>query len=256
VRLRPGLVEHDEALSRAHAADRERDQFRALVSDELRAPLDRILDAARTLLEDSAAPRTPAQREDIRLIVSSSTHLTELIEEVLDLSAIATGQVTLRTGEVDLVALVTDVVRAQRPLIGTRPVELRVEASGKVPRLIADERRLRQVVTNLVSNAVKFTVEGSVTISVKPNQPDKDQDGGVLLEVTDTGPGIDAAHLPKLFTEFVQLGTLRQRARGTGLGLAICKRIIDAHAGTILARSEVGVGTTLAVRLPLRPVVS
>ena len=249
VRLRPGLVEHDEALVRARAADHERDEFLALVSEELRAPLDRILGAARLLLEGHE-PLTPAQREDIRLIVSSSTHLTELIEEVLDLSAIATGQIRLRTGEVDLAQLATDVARAQRPLLGARKVELKLDVAATPARIIADERRLRQVLTNLVSNAVKFTVEGSITIAVAGAAD------AATLVVSDTGPGIASEQLPRLFSDFVQLGSLRQRARGTGLGLAICKRLIDAHGGSIAVTSELGVGTRFTVRLPRSPALT
>jgi two-component system sensor histidine kinase/response regulator len=243
VRMRPNLAEHDEALRRANAADRERDHFLTLVSEELRAPLDRILDDSRQLLEGQE-PLTPAQREDIRLIVGSSTHLTELIEEVLDLSAIATGQINLRLAEVDLAALANDVGHAQRPLLAGRGVTMQMQMPEAGARIVADERRLRQVLTNLVSNAVKFTQEGTITIEVKNDA------NACVLRVKDTGPGMPAEQLPKLFTEFVQLGSLRQRARGTGLGLAICKRLIEAHHGTITAESVVGQGSTFTVRLP------
>jgi len=139
---------------------------------------------------------------------------------------------------------VTDVARAQKPLTAPKGVAMNVELPDTALRLTADERRLRQVVTNLVSNAVKFTSTGSITLSAR-----RDRDH-VRLDVTDTGTGMDPAQLPRLFTEFVQLGTLRERARGTGLGLAICKRIIEAHGGTIFADSELGKGTTFTVRLP------
>ena len=246
VQLRPGLVEHDEALRRARAADRERDHFLGLVSTELRSPLDRILGASRELLDETAAPLTTSQREDVRLIVSSATHLTGLIEEVLDLSAIATGRIQLREEPLDFGALVTSVARSQRPLLRSN-VELRTEIPDQpeAARVVGDERRLRQVVTNLVSNAVKFTTEGQITLTVRRERE------RVVLVVVDTGPGIDAAHLPRLFTEFVQLGSLRQRARGTGLGLAICRRLIDAHGGSISATSTVGVGSTFTVILPV-----
>jgi signal transduction histidine kinase len=243
VRMRPNLAEHDEALQRANAADLERDHFLTLVSEELRAPLDRILDDSRQLLEGQE-PLSVTQREDIRLIVGSSTHLTELIEEVLDLSAIATGQINLRLAEVDLASLANDVGHAQRPLLAGRQVALQMQVPEAGVRILADERRLRQVLTNLVSNAVKFTQAGSITIEVK-SEP-----GGCVLRVRDTGPGIPAEQLPKLFSEFVQLGNLRQRARGTGLGLAICKRLIEAHGGTITAESVVGQGSTFIVTLP------
>ncbi len=247
VQLRPGLVEHDEALRRARAADRERDHFLGLVSTELRSPLDRILGASRELLEETAAPLTPAQREDVRLIVSSATHLTGLLEEVLDLSAIATGRIQLREEPLDFGALVTSVARAQRPLLRSK-VELRTELPDhpeQTTRIDGDERRLRQVVTNLISNAVKFTSEGQITLTVRR------EGERVVLVVGDTGPGIDPAHLPRLFTEFVQLGNLRQRARGTGLGLAICRRLLNAHGGSISATSAVGVGSTFTVTLPV-----
>ena len=243
LQLRPGLLEHDAALARARAANDERDRLLALVSDELRLPLDRILGDSRVLLEGDEE-LTDAQREDIRLIVSSATHLTGLIEEVLDLSAIATGQVSLRLGRCDLGAVVTDVARAQKPLIGSRDVVIQVELPADGPVVItADERRLRQVVTNLVSNAVKFTSAGTITLAVRREA------GDVFMSIRDSGIGMDPAQLPRLFSEFVQLGTLRERARGTGLGLAICKRIIEAHGGTIGAESELGRGTTFTVRL-------
>lgn len=244
LQLRPGLLEHDAALTRARTANNERDRLLALVSDELRLPLDRILGDARVLLEGDEE-LTDSQREDIRLIVSSATHLTSLIEEVLDLSAIATGQVSLHVGVCDLGAVVTDVARAQKPLIGRRNVVMQVDLPADGHFVItADERRLRQVVTNLVSNAVKFTATGTITLAVKREHSD------VVMSVRDSGIGMDPTQIPRLFSEFVQLGTLRERARGTGLGLAICKRIIEAHGGTIGAESELGRGTVFTVRLP------
>jgi signal transduction histidine kinase len=135
------------------------------------------------------------------------------------------------------------------------------QAQAGPARVPGDERRLRQVVTNLVSNAVKFTAEGSITITVagprRRAAPAGVSEGSAQLEdactlaVADTGPGIAAEQMPRLFAEFVQLGSLRQRARGTGLGLAICKRLIDAHHGTIEAVSQEGKGTTFTVRLPM-----
>jgi signal transduction histidine kinase len=109
----------------------------------------------------------------------------------------------------------------------------------------ADEIIISQVLTNIVSNAVKFTDSGSIEIKVNL------QDKLVAVSVKDTGPGIAADALPKLFREFVQLGSLKQRAHGTGLGLAICKRLVEAHGGEVSAQSELGVGSTFLVRLPI-----
>jgi signal transduction histidine kinase len=124
-------------------------------------------------------------------------------------------------------------------------VELHVQIAKPSPRARADERRLRQVVTNLVSNAVKFTEKGSIAIASRSDGME------VVVEVRDTGPGIPAAQLGRLFSEFVQLGSLKQRARGTGLGLAICKRLVEAHGGKVAVESEPGRGSTFRVHLPV-----
>jgi signal transduction histidine kinase len=243
--LAPRLAEYRQALERSMAADRERDEFLQLVSVELRSPLDEILGAARTLLDAEDDKLTPEQRDDVATVVSASQHLLELIDEVLDVSAIASGQVTLRLGEVDVGALVSAVAKAQRPIVQGKGVEVKLDVGTPSPEVRGDERRLRQVITNIVSNAVKFTERGAIEIAVKRRGAE------VEISVKDTGPGIAAEQLPKLFREFVQLGSLRQRAHGTGLGLAICKRLVNAHSGEVSAQSEVGVGSTFKVVLPI-----
>jgi signal transduction histidine kinase len=244
-RLAPGLAEYQAALEKAQAADQARSEFLTLVSAELRTPLDRILAGARTLLDPAAEPLSDEQKEDVRIVLTSTTHLVDLIDEVLDISAIATGQVLLKLGTVDLGQLVADVAKAQRPLVQQKGVEIKIEIDSPSPEARADERRLRQVVTNIISNAVKFTEKGSIEISVH-NDGDR-----IVVGVKDTGPGIAAEQLPRLFSEFVQLGSLKQRARGTGLGLAICKRLVEAHGGQVTAESSVGVGSIFRVILPI-----
>jgi signal transduction histidine kinase len=247
-RLQPGLAEYQAALDKAQAADQARTEFLTLVSAELRNPLDRILAGARTLLDPAAEPLTDEQKEDVRIVLTSATHLVDLIDEVLDISAIATGQVSLKLADVDVGQLVGDVAKAQRPLVQQKAVEIKIDIASPSPHARADERRLRQVVTNIISNAVKFTDRGSIEIGAKI-----DREGErVVVHVKDTGPGIAAEQLPKLFSEFVQLGSLKQRARGTGLGLAICKRLVEAHGGQVTAESTVGAGSTFRVILPMR----
>ena len=235
-RLQPGLAEYQAALEKAQAADQARTEFLTLVSAELRTPLDRILGGARTLLDPGAEKLTDEQKEDVRIVLTSATHLVDLIDEVLDISAIATGQVALKLGDVDVGQLVGDVAKAQRPLVQQKGVEIKIDIESPSPHARADERRLRQVVTNIISNAVKFTEKGSIEI-VARKAADR-----VVVSVKDTGPGIAEEQLPKLFSEFVQLGTLKQRARGTGLGLAICKRLVEAHGGTGRRRVDAGQG--------------
>jgi signal transduction histidine kinase len=248
-RLAPGLAEYQAALEKAQAADQARSEFLTLVSAELRTPLDRILAGARTLLDPQAEPLSDEQKEDVRIVLTSTTHLVDLIDEVLDISAIATGQVQLKLGTVDIGQLVADVAKAQRPLVQQKGVEIKIDIDSPSPEARADERRLRQVVTNIISNAVKFTEKGSIEISV---HKDPDRADGIIIAVKDTGPGIAAEQLPRLFSEFVQLGSLKQRARGTCLGLAICKRLVEAHGGQVAAESKVGVGSVFRVILPAR----
>jgi signal transduction histidine kinase len=245
-RLAPGLAEYQAALDKATAADQARSEFLTLISAELRTPLDRILAGARTLLDPSAEPLSDEQKEDVRIVLTSATHLVDLIDEVLDISAIATGQVHLKLAEVDVGQLVGDVAKAQRPMVQQKNVEIKIDIEAPSPHARADERRLRQVVTNIISNAVKFTEKGSIEIGVKR---DKEQ---VVISVKDTGPGIAEEQLPKLFSEFVQLGSLKQRARGTGLGLAICKRLVEAHGGNVTAESRLGAGSIFRVIVPVR----
>jgi len=245
-RLQPGLAEYQDALEKAQAADQSRTDFLTLVSAELRNPLDRILGGARTLLDPGAETLTTEQKEDVRIVLTSATHLVDLIDEVIDISAIATGQVSLKLGDVDVGQLVGDVAKAQRPLVQQKGVEIKIDIETPSPHARADERRLRQVITNIISNAVKFTEKGSIEISARRDAE------RVVISVKDTGPGIAEEQLPKLFSEFVQLGSLKQRARGTGLGLAICKRLVEAHGGQVAAESQVGKGSTFRVLLPTR----
>jgi signal transduction histidine kinase len=222
-----------------------RDEFLQLVSIELRSPLDAIIGTSRDMLADTATPLTTEQRDDVNTVLAASRQLTELIDEVLDLSAIATGQIQLRLAELDVGALVGDVVKIQRPIVQKKSVELKLSVAGPSTRARVDERRLRQVITNIVSNAVKFTDKGAIEVGVRP------VDRAIEISVKDTGPGIPPESLPKLFKEFVQLGSLKQRAHGTGLGLAICKRLVDAHGGEVRAESTVGQGSTFFITVPI-----
>jgi signal transduction histidine kinase len=245
-RLQPGLAEYQSALEKAQSADQARTEFLTLVSAELRNPLDRILGSARTLLDPAAEKLSDEQKEDVRIVLTSATHLVDLIDEVIDISAIATGQVTLKLGDVDVGQLVGDVAKAQRPLVQQKGVEIKIDIESPSPHARADERRLRQVVTNIISNAVKFTEKGSIEISARRDAEK------IVVSVKDTGPGIAEEQLPKLFSEFVQLGSLKQRARGTGLGLAICKRLVEAHGGLVAAESTPGKGSTFRIIVPAR----
>ncbi len=239
----PALAEYQQAAAQAEAADRDRTAFLGVVTNALRVPLDKIVAGAEALVEPST-PLSTEQREDVRIVLSSSRHLTDLIDEVLDISVIASGQVHLKLASFDLTTLITEVAKAQRPLVQRKNVELRLTIAPDI-HVRADERRVRQVLTNLCSNATKFTETGCIEVGASVTGSTVD------VYVRDTGPGIAEDAISRLFTAFVQLGTLKQRAYGTGLGLAICKRLVEAHGGGITVESTVGVGSLFRFSLPL-----
>ncbi|MCS6898304.1 MAG: HAMP domain-containing sensor histidine kinase [Myxococcales bacterium] len=232
---------HD--LQRAEALDLARSRFLATLSHELRTPLNAILGFAEVLLSEAEGPLTPSAREDLDAIRSSGEHLRSLIDDILDLSAMETGSLRLSRRTVDLHDIAEQVLREAQPLVSGRQIKLELEG---VPGIVAwaDPRRVRQVLANLVGNAVKFTSEGYVKVRLSPG------DGVAILEVIDTGPGIPEEDRSSVFLEYRQAGDASSRRKGTGLGLAIARRLVLAHEGEILLHSELGKGSVFRVTLP------
>ncbi len=231
-------------LDRVGAADRDRAAFLAAVSHELRSPLNAVLGFAEILAAEVDGPLTPGAREEVEQIRGSGQHLLDLINDILEFSALESGQLKLTRTRVDLSAVAAEVAREATVLIGQRPIAMHLEATTSV-YAYADARRVRQVVTNLVSNAVKFTQEGRVTISIGI-------DGHrARVSVADTGPGISAAERAVIFEEYKQAQSESARRRGTGLGLAIARRLVVMHGGSISVESEIGKGSIFNVLLPL-----
>jgi signal transduction histidine kinase len=166
-----------------------------------------------------------------------------LINDILDLSALESGQLKLVRTRVDLGVVASDVVREAVGLVGERPVAVRVEGMRDVCAL-ADARRVRQILTNLVGNAVKFTQRGWVVIELGREGP------FARLTVRDSGPGIGSQERASIFQEYKQTQAERARRRGTGLGLAITRRLVAMHGGSIEVESELGRGSTFTVMLP------
>jgi signal transduction histidine kinase len=231
-------------LERVHAADRDRAAFLAAVSHELRSPLNAILGFADVLTTEVDGPLSEDAREEVGQIRGSGAHLLDLINDILELSAIESGQLKLARCRVDLGAIAFDVVREAAGLLGDRPVALRVEAVEGVVAL-GDPKRIRQILTNLVGNAVKFTQRGDVVVRVGR------EEGFARLSVCDTGPGISPEERSIIFDEYKQSKDERPRRRGTGLGLAITKRLVTMHGGRIRLESEIGRGSDFDVLLPL-----
>lgn len=231
-------------LDRVRAADQDRAAFLAAVSHELRTPLNAILGFADILMAEVDGPLSPSAREEVEQVRASGQHLLELINDILELSALEGGQLTLSRDRVDLATLVGGILREASALVAGKPLALRVEVLENAVAY-ADPKRVRQVLTNLVSNAVKFTQAGAVVVSVSR------QGAYARVSVSDTGPGISAQERAFLFQEYKQAEGERKRRRGTGLGLAIARRLVMMHGGTIQVESELGKGSTFHVMLPI-----
>lgn len=236
--------QYRQDLARASAADRERAAFLAAISHELRSPLNAILGFADILMEEVDGPLSPSAREEVEQIRGSGAHLLALINDILELSALESGQLKLSRGRVDVNALANEVVREARGLVGQKPLSVRIEGDPNVLARV-DGRRVRQIIGNLVNNAIKFTQQGEVVVRVA-------REGAfVAIAVRDTGPGISPQERAVIFHDFKQARSERQYRRGTGLGLAITRRLVALHQGSIQVESELGRGSTFKVLLPV-----
>ncbi len=227
-----------EAKEAADAASRAKSYFLASVSHELRTPLNGILGYTQILRRDSALGEK--QREGVRVIHESADHLLALINDVLDLSKIEAGRIELHPADFDLPGFVAGVERVFTPRAREKTIIFETAVAPDLPRWVhGDEQRLRQIIFNLVSNAVKFTTLGGVVFSVQRAAGDT-----IRFSVSDTGPGISASDLTKLFEPFTQVGkTHAASASGTGLGLAISRSLVERMGGQLQVESKLGWGS-------------
>jgi len=228
-------------------ASQHKSQFLANMSHELRTPLNAILGYTELILDSIYGEVAPQIREVLERLHKSGRHLLSLINDVLDLSKIEAGQLTLTLADYSLRQVVQTVVTAMEALAAEKHLALKVSLPPDLPPGRGDERRLTQVLLNLVGNAIKFTEAGEVLVEVTA------ADGVFRVAVTDTGPGIAEADQAKIFEEFQQAaGPGGPRKGGTGLGLAIAKRIVELHGGRIDVTSRPGQGSTFWFTLPVR----
>jgi signal transduction histidine kinase len=227
-------------------ASKHKSQFLANMSHELRTPLNAILGYTELIL-DNVYGETPTKMHTVlQRIETNSKHLLGLINDVLDLSKIEAGQLTLTLGPYSLKDVVHSVYSAVEPLAADKKLAFNIDVERDMPGGYGDERRLTQVLLNLVGNAIKFTDAGEVAIRVAST------DGSFSVAVHDTGPGISPADQTKLFQEFQQADSSITKAKGgTGLGLAISRRIIELHGGRIWVDSSPGDGSTFTFTLPI-----
>jgi PAS domain S-box-containing protein len=237
--------ELSRAKDRAEAADRVKSVFLASMSHELRTPLSSVIGFSELLLSQADGPLNDKQRHQIEIVQDAGRHLLGLISDVLDISRIEAGALSLRVDDVDLAAVLRDEAELVRQAARDRGLDFVVRGCEEVAWVRADARRTRQVAANLLSNAIKFTDAGSVTLSLER------EEHAVRVTVEDTGIGIARAHLGTIFEPFRRVESPEVAARdGTGLGLSIVLRLLEAMGGHLGVESEPGRGSRFWFTLP------
>ncbi|KQY80187.1 response regulator [Pelomonas sp. Root1444] len=248
--LKRGMVQTERAARHAaEAANRAKSQFLAGMSHELRTPLNAVLGYAQLLTMEGGL--TERQARGLDTIHESGQHLLALINDILDLARIEAGRTELNVAPVNLGDLLQTVVNLMRVKTDEKQLAFAFDAAAGLPEaVLADERRLRQVLLNLLGNAIKFTDAGTVTLRAAA-EPQGQAQVLLRLDVEDTGVGMRPDDLDRIFEPFEQVGDAQRRSGGTGLGLAITRALVNDMGGQVQVSSEPGRGTCFRVELPL-----
>jgi len=237
----------DRAVQLREAIDLK-GRFLSYMSHEFRTPLTSIQSLTGILLSRLDGPLTEEQEKQIALVRKSVNELTEMVDDLLDLAKMEAGRITISPAWFEMVDLFSALRGMFRPIVANSSVSLTFEEPQSVPRIYTDDKKLSQILRNFISNALKFTTEGEVSVSARLADP-----ATVEFAVTDSGIGISAEHLPMLFSDFIQLDTrLQRRLRGTGLGLSLARKFAELLGGSVGAESALGKGSRFWVRIPIR----
>lgn len=247
------LAEQNEKLRRQaiqlEQASAAKSQFLANMSHEFRTPLNAILGYTNMLLQGVSGELSPSQKRNLTRIDSNGRHLLEVINEILDITRIEAGRMPLHLSDFGIPELLQEVVAELDPIIARSKLAVSTQLGPRVPAVHSDRQKVKQIVLNLLSNALKFTHEGSVTVRAEyvPSA------SAVTISVTDTGIGIDPAYQEKIFEDFQQVDSSPTRAYGgTGLGLSICRRLASMLGGRVTLQSAPGQGSTFTLHFPRR----
>jgi signal transduction histidine kinase len=248
--LHRGMIQTErDARHAAEAANRAKSEFLASMSHELRTPLNAVLGYAQLLTMEGGLNAQQVRRLDV--IHQSGEHLLALINDILDLARIETGRTDLHPEPMNLLSTLETVVNLMQVKAQEKRLTFEFDTGAGLPQaVVADERRLRQVLLNLIGNAIKFTDQGTVTLRANA-EPKGPAQVLLQLDIEDTGVGMRPDELERIFEPFEQVGDVRRRSGGTGLGLAITRALVNDMGGQVQVSSEYGRGTRFRVELPL-----
>jgi len=233
------------AMEKAQAADRLKSAFLATMSHELRTPLNAIIGFTGIMLQGLAGPLNEEQVKQMTMVQGSARHLLALINDVLDISKIEAGQLALSVTSFELRPSIEKMVKLVLPLAEKKGLDLKLELSDDLGTATTDQRRLEQIILNLLNNAIKFTEKGNISISCRI------EDNHYILSISDTGIGMRPEEIPNIFQPFHQIDTgLTRKYEGTGLGLSICKKLLEMMGGNIHVESQLGQGSIFTIRFP------
>jgi signal transduction histidine kinase len=236
-----------EQATQLELASKNKSEFLANMSHELRTPLNAIIGFSEVLIQGLFGSLNPKQLEYLTDIHGSGVHQLALINDILDLSKVEAGRMELELGPVSVPEAIAAGITLVHQRAAGRGITLESEVAPNVPTIQADGRKVKQVIFNLLTNAVKFTPAGGRVVARAHARDDE-----VFISVSDTGVGIEAADLQRIFGEFEQTQHGKHAEEGTGLGLTLCKKLVELHGGRIWAESESGAGSTFTFTLPIR----